>query len=251
MIPVFFLHGGGEHPQTDQRTFSEMVRAARADQDGRIALILAAESMADMETWCSTYVGDFVRAGAQPANMVSCFLMRHKPLTREMIEAVAPQGIFVCGGETPLYQEVLCADSGWTNYLYESRAVYGGTSAGAAVASTQAIVGGWRVNRSGMARQMNYQGAGENLDLLTVRNGLGLVPFSIDVHASQWGTLSRLIHAVDTGAVERGCAIDENTLIRVEGNKSSVLGVGHVYHVTRDGGGIRLKIYKDGDTFEA
>jgi hypothetical protein len=51
------------------------------------------------------------------------------------------------------------------------------------------------------------------------RDGLGLGPFTVDVHAAQWGTLPRLIAAVDSGAVEHGVAIDENTAVNVDGTR--------------------------------
>ena len=59
--------------------------------------------------------------------------------------------------------------------------------------------------------------AGEDLDLVQPRPGLGLVPFAVDVHATQWGTLTRLIHAVALGLVAEGVAIDEGTCLEVHG----------------------------------
>ncbi|MDX2162860.1 MAG: Type 1 glutamine amidotransferase-like domain-containing protein [bacterium] len=246
MIPLF-LHGGGEHPQADQTTFGGVIRAAKAHEKGRIALILAAAVESEMELWCTEYVRGFVNAGALPGNMVSLFLSPQKPLTRSMIEAVAPQAIYVCGGVTPLYHQVLTYDLSWLDYLRDGNIPYGGTSAGAAVASGQAILGGWRVERDGVPRQMIYVGGSEDLDLLTVDEGLGLVPFSIEVHASQWGTLTRLIHAVESQAVEQGCAIDENTLLRIEDGTAVVEGLGHLYYVRGSSQGVQITIYKDGD----
>lgn len=37
-----------------------------------------------------------------------------------------------------------------------------------------------------------------------MRPGLGLVPFAVDVHASQHGTPTRLMHAIDAGLVQEG-----------------------------------------------
>ncbi len=58
------------------------------------------------------------------------------------------------------------------------------TSAGAAVAARQAIVGGWQAQRGDVVRPMLFRGASEGLDLITVQHGLNLVPFAVDVHAS-------------------------------------------------------------------
>lgn len=71
------------------------------------------------------------------------------------------------------------------------------------------------------------------MDLLEVREGLGLVPWSIEVHAGQMGTLPRLLHAVDLGLTDEGWAIDENTVLEVDGGHITVRGLGQAYHVWR------------------
>ncbi len=48
-------------------------------------------------------------------------------------------------------------------------------------------------------RQIVQVSASEELDQVAIRDGLGLIPCSLDVHASQWGTVTRLIHAVEIG----------------------------------------------------
>lgn len=73
--------------------------------------------------------------------------------------------------------------------------------------------------------------------------------YRVDVHASQWGTLSRLLHAVDTGAVAEGWAIDENTFLIVENGQMRVSGWGQVYHV-RKGRRLDVAIYGDGAVIE-
>jgi hypothetical protein len=45
-----------------------------------------------------------------------------------------------------------------------------------------------------------------------------------------------LLHAVRTGAVSEGWAIDEDTALDVSGNDVVVHGLGSAYHVTPDGG---------------
>lgn len=74
-------------------------------------------------------------------------------------------------------------------------------------------------------------GAGKGIEPLTVRASLGLVPFAVDVHASQMGTLTRQIHAVESGMVKEGWAIDENTMLVVEGHSFQIYGQGYCYHV--------------------
>lgn len=86
-----------------------------------------------------------------------------------------------------------------------------------------------------------------------MRYGIGLVPFSVDVHASQWGTITRLIHAVRTGAVSDGWAIDEDTALEVtRGEVTAVHGLGSAYHVTPDGqNGVRVTVRSAGTTSSA
>jgi cyanophycinase len=135
-------------------------------------------------------------------------------------------GVFVAGGWTPGYQDAL---AGWRP---PAGLPYGGFSSGAAVASARAIVGGWRLG----GREVCAEEAGEDLDELDVRDGLGLVPFAVDVHATQWGTLTRLVHAVRAGLVGEGWAIDEGTVLVVDDGAVRVEGLGGAYRVApRDG----------------
>lgn len=73
---------------------------------------------------------------------------------------------------------------------------------------------------------------GEDLDELTVVEGLGLVDLAVDVHAAQWGTLSRLIAATEAGLVDGGVAIDEFTVIIVGDGELRVEGAGSVWRVS-------------------
>jgi cyanophycinase len=87
----------------------------------------------------------------------------------------------------------------------------------------------------------------EELDLVDVRAGLALVPFAVDVHASQWGTLTRLLHTVDQGCAAEGWAIDEDTMIQVDTNGIQVHGLGHAYRVQRAStGSLDIAIFRSG-----
>ena len=59
------------------------------------------------------------------------------------------------------------------------------------------------------------------------------MPFAVDVHGSQWGTLTRVIHAIEQGLVTTGWAIDEDTMLHVTSDCISVSGLGQAYHVQR------------------
>ena len=60
---------------------------------------------------------------------------------------------------------------------------------------------------------MTHEDNAEDLDQVTVVEGLGLVAPTVEVHTAQWGTLSRLVAAVAGGATSTGIAIDENTVV--------------------------------------
>jgi cyanophycinase len=130
-------------------------------------------------------------------------------------------GLFVAGGDTPAYQEAL------EGFVFPAELHYCGFSAGAAVAASRAIVGGW--TRGG--RPILDADFGEGLDELEVRGGLGVVDFAVDVHAAQWGTLTRLVAAVDAGLVDEGYAIDEGTVLIVGGGELHAEGLGHAWRV--------------------
>ena len=74
---------------------------------------------------------------------------------------------------------------------------YAGFSAGAAIAATTAIIGGWRIDGVPVCPEDSDEG----LDPVTVVDGIGLVGGAVDVHAAQWGNLSRLVAAVEAGLV--------------------------------------------------
>ena len=82
-------------------------------------------------------------------------------------------------------------------------------SAGAMVAPVRAIVGGYRIRGTEVC-SVDWS---EGLEEVEIREGLGLVPFAVDVHAAQAGTLGRAVGAVAKGLVDRAAAVDENTAL--------------------------------------
>jgi cyanophycinase len=105
------------------------------------------------------------------------------------------------------------------------------------VAAERALVGGWRLE----GREVCPPEAAEDLDEVTLVPGIGITPWTIDVHASQWGTLGRCLAAVSSGMIERALAIDENTALIGDGVTGVVVGMGavHVVRRTEDGAEVR------------
>jgi cyanophycinase len=136
--------------------------------------------------------------------------------------------LLVCGGLTPAYAAALRPVAGPVRDWLAAGHPYAGFSSGAAVAATSAVVGGYR---SG-GRVVCPPDAGEDLEEITVVDGLGLVSFAVDVHAAQWGTLGRLCAAVAEGRVPAGVAIDEDTALVVDDDVLTVAGAGAAHVVT-------------------
>ncbi|WP_167760930.1 hypothetical protein [Geodermatophilus sp. DF01-2] len=138
--------------------------------------------------------------------------------------------LLVCGGLTPAYAEALAPVAGeLRSWLSSGERPYAGFSAGAAVAAGRAVVGGWRAG----GVRVCPEDAAEDLDEVAVVGSLGLVPWTVDVHCAQWGTLPRLLTAVAGGG--RGLALDEDTAVHLDADGARVAGHGTAWLV--DGGG--------------
>lgn len=149
--------------------------------------------------------------------------------------------LLVSGGLTPAYLTAVSLVSEEIKALVGSGAPYLGFSAGAAIAARRAIVGGWKFGDLAVCDEDN----GEELDELTVEDGLGLVDFAVDVHAAQWGNLGRTMMAVGAGLVERAVALDESTVWITDGESQSVRGVGQAWWIERADGGVTVRMSRE------
>ena len=211
-----FLIGGGRDPDGAHRTnlpFAEAVRASGRDD---VALLVLDEGE---ETGAEERAAALELVGLRPA--VTIVAPGRPPAPLGDVGAV-----YVTGGLTPGYQEALCADPSWL----PPSAIYGGFSAGAAIAAERALVGGWRLDGTQVCNEDN----GEDLDDVEIRPGLGLVKPFVDVHCAQWGNLSRLAAVVRAGDGRPGWGIDEHTTLELrDGAPVAVHGEGAVWLVER------------------
>lgn len=153
--------------------------------------------------------------------------------------------LLVCGGLTPAYADALVPLAAVIRrWLNDGNHPYLGFSAGAMIASYRAIVGGWQLGGVTLCPE----DCGEDLDELTVVDGLGLVAFAVEVHCAQWGTLSRLTAAVQTGAVPVGIALDEDTMLAVRGDAATVSGLGNAWIVAPSEESLAIHIAHPGET---
>ena len=219
-----YLIGGGRDDDAVRASHAPFVAAVG---EGPIVAVVLDEGA---ETDPGRWRGALTLAGA--AEVRPLLVSKERPPVRADFDGAA--GVFVAGGWTPGYHEALVEPG--TDWLPDLP--FAGFSAGAALASADAILGGHRVGEVAICAEE----AGEDLEQLTVRAGLGLVPFAVDVHATQWGTLTRLVHAVRAGAVPAGLAVDEGTVAIVrDGELAGVEGLGVAYRVEAD---LRLELVR-------
>jgi cyanophycinase len=150
--------------------------------------------------------------------------------------------LLVCGGLTPAYATAVApVVTDLREWLGEGRP-YAGFSAGSAIAASRAVVGGYRL----VGRAVCPEDTAEDLDEITVVDGLGLVPFAVDVHAAQWGTLGRMCAVVAAGLVQSGVAIDEQAAVVASDGSYSVIGSGAAHVVTSAASGVSVRSIQSG-----
>jgi cyanophycinase len=91
--------------------------------------------------------------------------------------------------------------------------------------------------------------APKGLDTVDVRDGLGLAPFAVDLHAAQAGTVSRAVAAVAAGLMEWAVAIDDNTaavLSRRGDEDYEVIGSGNCWDIRLTGCGTTVSVRSAG-----
>ncbi len=228
------LIGGGWNDEQAPTVFGPFLTecARRSDRPRpRVRLVVMGTDPASLE-YHERYVATLALAGDHE------LLVTRVPLgsicPADALEDV--DGLFVGGGPTPDYHHALSPLYPRIKDLVTGGLPYAGFSAGAALAATTAIVGGWTLGGVVVCPEETN----EDLGPVTVVPGIGLVDGAVDVHAAQWGTLSRLMAAVDARLVEAGIAIDECTLVEVDGARRTVAGAGRVWQVSPGTGGVTV-----------
>lgn len=208
-----FLVGGVPEPGYGAGLLASFVKEAAGRASGghpRLALL-----MLDREGSLERFLPDYEAAFGAQADLTLVGLRPDRPLDEPAVAAVAAaHGIVVCGGRTPAYHAALTGTDGLGKAVAAAVAAgtpYAGFSAGAMVAGDDALLGGYLVE----GREVCEDGCSEGLDDLTVRPGLGLVPFASDVHITAAGTLGRAIELVTSGLVTTAVGVDEDTCLRV------------------------------------
>ncbi|NQX26959.1 peptidase S51 [Microbacteriaceae bacterium VKM Ac-2854] len=231
------LVGGGRDPETDTAVFGAFLAEATARAEGagrfdgpRLAIVLVHDGLGP------EYYDGYVNALRSIAAIepIPVLAPEGSPIRPESFDDV--DGVMVGGGLTPAYRDSLVGSFARLRELVSAGVPYLGYSAGAAIAPDRALVGGYRIG--GVA--VSPEPAAEELDEVTVLEGIGLIDVSIDVHAAQWGTLSRLVAATEAGLIDGGVAIDEATVLIVGNGALQVHGTGSVWKVTGGASGVTV-----------
>lgn len=224
-----FLIGGGWSDQSARDMFGGFVAAAAARTPGREPRVLLVVMGTDEEAveYHEKYVHTLGLVGGH--ELVVERVAEGGSMDASVLDGI--DALLVGGGPTPEYHAALAPSYDRIRELVAAGMPYAGFSAGAAIAATTAIVGGWRIDGVPVCPE----DSNEELDPVTVVEGIGLVGGAVDVHASQWGNLSRLVAAVGAGLVSHGVAIDECTTL---GPGGCVTGAGVAWRAGRAPDGV-------------
>lgn len=237
-MSVFLLGGGRDAARCGDllRPFVGEARDRAGDRPPVIAVLLVLEAGDD--TSIARFAAVLEAAGATAAEIRVTAVVEGDVFAPSVLDADA---LFIGGGLTPAYLKAVERIRDAVTDRVRDGMPYAGFSAGSAIAAGPALVGGYRVG----GVEVVSEDAGEELDEVDVRRGLGLLDFAVDVHAAQWGTLSRLVAAVDGGLVADGVAIDEHTALVVSaGSAPTVRGSGQVWRVESAASGVQVQIIR-------
>ena len=179
-------------------------------------------------------------AALETAGPLEPVLTSLTPGTEATLLAVADaDGIVIGGGLTPAYLAAVAPIAGEIRRQVAAGIPYLGYSAGAMIAAERALLGGWRIG----GVPVSPEDASEDLDEITIENGIGLLDVTVDVHVAQWGTLSRMVAATEAGLIRGGLAVDEGTVLIVGQGTLGVAGAGSVWTVSESEGGVLVSTF--------
>lgn len=242
-MSIFLAGAGPDHlafPEVFDR-FAQAVRRRSGDEAPARVAVVVHDRNGNLESLLPSYVDPLL--ARMPVEVVPVLLGTGSPANPSVFDGV--DGLVVGGGLTPAYWEGLTASAATISRAVAGRVPYLGFSAGAMIAPRRALVGGYRSRGIEVCGEECSEGLAE----LEIRDGLGLAPFAVDVHAAQAGTLSRALGAVAAGLVERAVAVDENTAVvlsAADGDSFEVLGHGNCWDIRRSGSACSVSVLQAG-----
>jgi cyanophycinase len=230
------LVGGGWAEDYDGEVYVDFLAevAVRASASGRalprVAVLLVSDGDGDAPDRSAQYREQLLRVALVEPVVTS--VAEGELFTSAVLTDI--DGLLIGGGLTPAYLDGVAPIVEEIRMLVADGLPYLGFSAGAAIAADTALIGGWMIGEIPVCAES----ASEDLEDVTVAQGLGLVDLAIDVHAAQWGTLTRLVAATEAGLVDGGIAIDEFTVLIVGDDSLRVVGTGSVWQVNQHDDGV-------------
>lgn len=222
------LVGGGPFAASDAAAPFLAEATARSAAVGRtvprIGLLSVAPASAGSVSPSTADIAE-VLGGARQAEVLVTEIAPGAVFSTTVLSDV--DALVIGGGVTPHYLDAVAPLVDQIRLLVSDGLPYLGYSAGAMIASDRALIGGWRIG----GVEICPEDASEGLDEVELREGLGLVDLTIDVHAVQAGTLARLIASAEAEFVTAGIAIDEDTTLVVGEGALEVRGTGSVWRV--------------------
>ena len=221
------LVGGGPFAASDAAASFLAEATARSAAVGRTVPRIGLLSVASSVGASPSSTADIaeVLGGARQAEVLVSEIAPGELFSTTVLSDV--DALVVGGGVTPHYLDAVAPLVDQIRLLVSDGLPYLGYSAGAMIAADRALVGGWRIG----GVEICPEEAAEGLDEVELREGLGLVDLTIDVHAVQAGTLARLIASAEAEFVTAGLAIDEDTTLVVGEGALEVRGTGSVWRV--------------------
>jgi cyanophycinase len=235
-VPTVHLLGGGWDPSATAALYGPFLESAGSAPVVATVVLDEGDGAAQFERWAAVLRRT---ATCEPVPVLV-------PLGGRLdVPALGDaDGLLVCGGLTPAYADALAPVGGELRaWLAEGDRPYAGFSAGAAVSARSAVVGGWRDGGD----RVCPEDAAEDLDEVAVVPGLGLVPWAVDVHCAQWGTLPRLLAALGRVPIGQGLALDEDTAVHLADGVGRVAGRGTAWRLERTGAVTTVTPLRAGD----
>ncbi|MGY1633857.1 hypothetical protein ACI784_19320 [Geodermatophilus sp. SYSU D01186] len=235
-MPTVHLLGGGWDPSAAEALYGPFLESAGSTPVVATVVLDEGDGAAQFERWAAVLRRT---ATCEPVPVLV-------PLGGRLDVAALgdADALLVCGGLTPAYADALAPVAGELRaWLAAGDRPYAGFSAGAAVSAGPAVVGGWRDGGVPVCPE----DAAEDLEEVTVVPGLGLVPWAVDVHCAQWGTLPRLVTALGGVPGGQGLALDEDTAVHLADGTGRVAGHGTAWRLERAGTATTVTALRAGD----
>lgn len=216
---------GGALDSTSDALLAPFLEEARA-RGRRLVVVLV-----ERDDSTSRFLPDYEKRLGEGMEVVAVTIDDARPVDPSVFADA--DGIVVGGGPTPTYHAGLVGAAESIRAAVARGVPYLGFSAGAMIAPDQALLGGHLI----ADLEVVHEDCSEGLGPVTIRPGLGLARFTVDVHAAQAGTLSRAVGMVDAGLVSEAVAIDEDTCV-VVGDRIEVSGTGTAWFITPSAYGV-------------